>query len=196
MPFSFHVNWTGSGWCSPMSDSLSRSWSLFSVMSLCETRNRTTSPFSFLMGTMSNRHQNLEPFPRKRDQNTDTYWFGKKKYCTKRYLTCQSAPAAESYRSSCTEWFQSWTPGVHPELFASVWWEGCWSHSRTESDTCSSSASARRGQSRSVRRSHRSSRQWDRETGPEHSPGRSCCLSGGKMGKWWSKVTREEKGET
>lgn len=138
----------------------------------------------------------LRAFSRKRDQNTDTYWFGKKKYCTKHYLTCQSAPAAESYHSSCTEWFQSWTPGVHPELFASVWWEGCWSHSRTESDTCSSSASARRGQSRSVRRSHRSSRQWDRETGPEHSPGRSCCLSGRKMGKWWSKVTREEKGET
>ena len=31
------------------------------VMSLCEARNSTTFPFSFLMGTMSNKHQNGDP---------------------------------------------------------------------------------------------------------------------------------------
>ena len=31
------------------------------VTSLCEARNMTTSPFSFLMGTMSNKHQNGTP---------------------------------------------------------------------------------------------------------------------------------------
>lgn len=36
-----------------------------SVISLKEDRNRTTSPFSFLMGTMSNRHQNEDPIRQK-----------------------------------------------------------------------------------------------------------------------------------
>ena len=31
------------------------------VMSLCEARKSTTLPFSFLIGTMSNKHQNGEP---------------------------------------------------------------------------------------------------------------------------------------
>lgn len=31
------------------------------VMSLCDARNRTTSRFSFLIGTMSKRHQNGKP---------------------------------------------------------------------------------------------------------------------------------------
>lgn len=45
-------------------------------MSLCETRNRTTSLFSFFMGTMSSRHQNLEPVER---DNTCSHT-----YCTTR----------------------------------------------------------------------------------------------------------------
>lgn len=71
---SFHVNYGWIGQCltfslfscfiSPVSDTLPWSRSLFSVMSLCETRNRTTSLFSFFMGTMSSRHQNLEPVER------------------------------------------------------------------------------------------------------------------------------------
>jgi len=36
-------------------------WVCCLVMSLCDARNRTTSPFSFLMGTMSNKHQNRVP---------------------------------------------------------------------------------------------------------------------------------------
>ena len=31
------------------------------VMSLCEARNSTTFPFSFLIGTMSNKHQKGDP---------------------------------------------------------------------------------------------------------------------------------------
>ena len=31
------------------------------VMSLCEARNSTTFPFSFLIGTISNKHQNGDP---------------------------------------------------------------------------------------------------------------------------------------
>ena len=34
---------------------------LVDVISLCEARNRTTSLFSFLMGTISNRHQKDMP---------------------------------------------------------------------------------------------------------------------------------------
>ena len=50
---------------SPVSGPCSGSWSFFlSVMSLWDTRNRTTSPFSFLMGTMSRRHQNCVPADR------------------------------------------------------------------------------------------------------------------------------------
>jgi hypothetical protein len=30
-------------------------------MSLCDAKNRTTSPFSFLIGTMSSKHQNGRP---------------------------------------------------------------------------------------------------------------------------------------
>lgn len=46
----------------PVSGPCSGSWSFFlSVMSLWDTRNKTTSPFSFLMGTMSRRHQNCVP---------------------------------------------------------------------------------------------------------------------------------------
>lgn len=61
-----HLLFLFSCFLSPVSDSLPWSRSLFSVMSLCETRNRTTSLFSFFMGTMSSRHQNLEPVQREK----------------------------------------------------------------------------------------------------------------------------------
>lgn len=163
---TFNTQKFGSCWRHlPVSDSLPWSKFLLSVMSLCETRNKTTSLFSFFMGTISNKHQNLDPF--KRHEHITSVMEG---------LSCSTFWGCQPYRFFCREWSRFWTRDVHPEQSASVKWGARWSRCRTGSGTCSSSASALRGQSRSVHRSHRSSRLWDRGTGPEHSPGQNCCL--------------------
>lgn len=56
------ITWWKMSLSSPVSGPCSGFCSFFlSVMSLWETRNSTTSPFSFLIGTMSRRHQNCVP---------------------------------------------------------------------------------------------------------------------------------------
>ena len=46
------------------------------VISLCEARNKTTSPFSFLIGTISSRHQNGIPGEQQKIPPSVTY-----RYC-------------------------------------------------------------------------------------------------------------------
>jgi hypothetical protein len=60
---------------------------LVCVMSLWDARNRTTSRFSFLMGTISRRHQN--GVPETEDQNVLTLW---SRSSSKYYLNIQSVP--------------------------------------------------------------------------------------------------------
>lgn len=130
---------------------------------------------------MSNKHQNLEPLKRGNQSTIESVFVTKDFFV--RWGWSGLTASCSFYRSSCTEWSQSWTRGVRPEPSASARWCGRWSRRRTGSDTCSSSASARRGQSHSARRSRPSSRRWGRGTGPEHSRGQSYCLRAGRTGK-------------
>lgn len=96
---------------SPVSGPCSGSCSFFlSVMSLWDTRKRTTSPFSFLIGTMSRRHQNFVPGEKNKCKPTINVVFRNRK-----------VEAVKSF-SPMYQMFQSYTSLLTDKVCGSLYW--------------------------------------------------------------------------
>lgn len=96
---------------SPVSGPCSGSCSFFlSVMSLWDTRKRTTSPFSFLIGTMSRRHQNFVPGEKNKCKPTINVVFRNTK-----------VEAVKSF-SPMYQMFQSYTSLLTDKVCGSLYW--------------------------------------------------------------------------
>ena len=158
-------------------------------MSLKDKRNSTTSPFSFLIGTIFRRHQNGFPAdigkgitlrspdtlktvltPKRRDWKVSAWSHG-------------YSPHHFSYRSTLLPG----TPAGPPALCPPAGLHSRWFRFHGGSRRYTFSASPHSEQSRSAHKTHRSSTRWGGRNVPEHYPGGSYCL----WGKWKKKVGGE-----
>lgn len=151
---------------------LSPGWLLprLSVISLKEKRKSTTSPFSFLMGMMSSRHQNAAP-GRGRGEERE----GRRAPALPGtgLNPTRSPPQVPSttHHPSCRSRPRSGTPACSPAPSRRAAGRPRWCQPRRGSGSCTSAASPRCGRSRSARRSRRSSRRWGSRGGAERWPG-------------------------
>ncbi|TNN54375.1 hypothetical protein EYF80_035393 [Liparis tanakae] len=88
-----------------------------SVMSLNEKRNRTISPFSFFIGTMSRKHQKATPGTRNRNPNL-----------VLPAKACDSPCQVSSHRVGAVDTCQKWTSAWYssrPSRAFSICWATC-----------------------------------------------------------------------